>query len=158
MLSRSIFFGIFFLFIASCSNSNNSKKDNTILQQAGQIHLEAVKIDEKIQPTLTKVTSVKQQLEQKTIELTLEEKGFLQEVIELERSYAFWEENHVEVPGFEHEGHDHHDHSHHDHNHGPSLDVSAEDMLLIQQEFKDSLSSIAARLEKLNIPDSLTIQ
>lgn len=157
MLFRSFFFSIFcFFLIISCANQG--KKDE-LLQQAGKIHLEAIKMDEKIRPDLTKVFSVKKRLEQKQTELTLEEKNLLEQIKQLKSSYDFWNENHVEVPGFEHEGH-HHDHAHHDHDHdhGPSLEVSSEDMLSIQKEFKDSLSSIAERLDNLHIPDSLIIQ
>ncbi|MEM9848605.1 MAG: hypothetical protein AAF847_11990 [Bacteroidota bacterium] len=154
---RIILFSILCCSLVACANQQQNKEEE-LLQQAGQIHLEAIKIDETVKPKFAKMTRAKEQLAQKQAELTPEENQLLQKMVALEQSYTFWNENHVEVPGFEHEGHDHHDHSHHDHDHGPSLDVSAEDMLVIQQEFKDSLVSIAERLESLAIPDSLLVQ
>lgn len=155
MTLRSIFFGLCGVLLFACGHQH---EHDEVLEQAGKIHLEAVKMDETIKPRLEKLSDVKKRLEQKQGELSVQESQMMQQIATLERSYAFWDENHVEVPGFEHAGHEHdHDHDH-DHDHGPGLEVSSEDMLLIQQEFKDTLSSIAARLEKLAIPDSLMVQ
>ncbi len=58
-----------------------------------------------------------------------------------------WNDNIIEVPGFEH--HHHHGHSH-DHNHSHSqLELTPDDMLIVQKEFLDSIQSIQRRI--LNI-------
>lgn len=130
------------------------EQPNELLQEAHQIHVEAVKIEQSIQPALAKMETVKQQLKPKQAEWTAEEQLLWQQITDIERSYAFWKDNHIEVPGFEHEDHhdhDHdHDHSHHHHDHAAHEDMAPEDMLLIQQEFKDTLSTVVARLEQLD--------
>jgi ABC-type Zn2+ transport system substrate-binding protein/surface adhesin len=66
-----------------------------------------------------------------------------------------WEDDLVEVPGFEHEhehSHDHdHDHGHdHDHDHSHStLDLLPADMLAVQKEFLDSIRVIKSDLARL---------
>ena len=58
-----------------------------------------------------------------------------------------WEENLVEVPGFEHD-HDHsHGGHHHHHDHGNELEVTPADMKIIQQEFLDSIQVIKQEVE-----------
>lgn len=152
MILRGIFFSMLCLLFITCANNDNS---DALLEQAGQVHLEAVEVDKKIQSMLPKFVDIKQQIEQKQTDRTPEENQILKQITALESRYAFWKENYVEVPGLEHD-HDHdHDHSHHDHGHGSQVEVSPEDMLLIQQEFKDSLSSIALGLEQLEIPEYL---
>ncbi len=58
-----------------------------------------------------------------------------------------WEERVIEVPGFEHD-HDHdHDHDHH-HHHGAQIELTPEDMLIVQQELLDSVQAIQTALLK----------
>jgi hypothetical protein len=62
-----------------------------------------------------------------------------------------WESQMVEVPGNEH----HHDHAeegeehHHHHEHGKTLDVTAQEMLTVQQEMKRQIEAIQVRIENL---------
>ncbi|MEM6700499.1 MAG: hypothetical protein AAF806_17175 [Bacteroidota bacterium] len=148
MLIRNLLFWIVPLILISCASPDESQE---ILKQANDIHLEAIKINKTAQPKLEEAIALKSQIEGKEGEKSMEEEKFIQEVAQLEKSYAYWEENHVEVPGFDHHDHDHHDHDH-DHDHGPGLEVSAEDMLLIQQEFKDSITVILEKLEAMTLP------
>ncbi|MEL6719121.1 MAG: hypothetical protein AAFO82_03210 [Bacteroidota bacterium] len=151
MFKKNILLWIFPLTLIGCASQDESK---LLLEKANEIHLEAIKINKVVQPKLEQLIQSKNQLEQQEEELIEAEESFMKKVAQLEKSYAFWEENHVEVPGFEHHDHDHHDHDH-DHNHGATLEVSAEDMLLIQQEFKDSISVILERIEATTVPSTI---
>ena len=57
-----------------------------------------------------------------------------------------WNENIIEVPGFEH--HHDHDHEHHHHNHS-TLELLPEDMLRVQQEFLDSIQIIHTQVQDI---------
>ena len=151
MALKNILFGVFCFFFITCGHQH---KHDPVLEEAGKIYMEAVKMDEEIKPALEKIAGVKQQLQQIQADLNPKEHQLLQQITGLEESYAFWDKNHIEVPGFDHTGH-HHNCSH---DHSAGLEVSSEDMLLIQREFKDSLSSIVERLKQLSISDSLIIQ
>lgn len=62
-----------------------------------------------------------------------------------------WQENIIEVPGFEHD----HDHDHDHHHHNVRYDLSPEDMLEVQKEMLDSIQAIQIRIRKF---DSGTVQ
>jgi ABC-type Zn2+ transport system substrate-binding protein/surface adhesin len=149
-------FSIFFLvsLMIACQSSETT---DAALEEAGRIHMEAVELDKNVHPKVDAAIERKNQLAVQGRELTEAERQFIQQVESIENSYAYWEENHVEVPGFEHDDHDHdhdhHDHAGHDHDHSHAapLDVTPADMLIIQQEFRDTLLSIQARLEQLDI-------
>lgn len=149
LVSKILLLGLFVL-AANCGGS--SGEDQKLLEEAGQIHQQALEIEQKVKPRLEALIQEKNRINIQGRALTEAEIAFVNQVEALEKSYAFWEENHVEVPGFEH---DHHDHAGHDHSHDhkPGLDVTASDMLLIQQEFRDSITAIQARVEKLKIAD-----
>ena len=67
-------------------------------------------------------------------------------LLQLESRLNTWDENLIEVPGFEHD-HDHgHDHGHHHHHHGPQMELLPEDMLIVQQELLDSVRMIKEAL------------
>lgn len=153
-------------FAASCNSV--SEEDQKLLKEAAEVHQKAVDIEQQVTPKLDALVQQKNQINIQGRALTTEETEFVKKVESLESSYAYWQENHVEVPGFEHShgheehaGHDHdgedHDHDHaghdHDHGHGATLEVSASDMLIIQKEFMDSILSIQQRVEKLRIPE-----
>lgn len=138
------------IFTWSCQSSS-SENDNALLEEAGKIHLEAIQIEKTIKPKLDELVQAKNRLSIQGRALNADEQAFINKVEQLQSSYNYWEENHVEVPGTEHDhGHDHshegHDHSH---DHGPKLEVSAADMLLIQKEFRDSILSIKQRIEEI---------
>lgn len=133
------------LLITAC---NTSQKENPQLKEAADVHLEAMQIEKQMKPQLAELVQLKNSINIQGRELTAEEIALVQQIEALEASYAFWEENHVEVPGHEHHDHDDHDHDdHHHHHHGPKLNLSPADMLLVQQEFRDSIRAIQQRVE-----------
>ena len=139
-------------FIA-CSGESEEHK---ILHEAADLHVEALKIKKELTGDLEQLRQLKNGIQVQGRALTEEEVKFTKAVNLLENRLAYWEENHVEVPGFEHGEHDHsgHDHSGHDHNHGPKFQLPPDDMLIIQKEFKDSIVVIKRSLESLlqNVP------
>lgn len=139
------------LSLCSCG----SDPDHDILHEASDIHNAAVKVESELKPQLQSLTSLRTMLEAQE-EMSPEDSNMVSKIKSIEQSHAWWQENHVEVPGFGHDGHDHsghdhsgHDHSGHDHDHGPALEVTASDMLLLQKEFRDTIFSIRDRVANL---------
>ncbi|MEM9888197.1 MAG: hypothetical protein AAF849_20050 [Bacteroidota bacterium] len=153
MLEKSLLSLVFCLVLFACASPN---EEETVLKEAHEIHMEAIRLNESVQPKLEQMSEMKSELKANASEMGQEASVFVKAVEQIEKSYKYWESNHVEVPGFEHEGHDHSHHDH-EHDHGPSIEVSASDMLIIQQEFRDTLTSIAERLDRLEIPN-LSVQ
>ena len=144
----SLWLVLFAVCFISC-NSSHSKEDE-LLDEAAKIHNEAVQIEQQIKDKITTLNQQANNLKVQGRELEANEISFIEQVNNLNASYNYWQENHVEVPG--HDDHDHHGHDHghdHDHDHGPALEISPEDMLLIQKEFKDSILSIKNRVETI---------
>ncbi len=75
------------------------------------------------------------------------------ELTQLAKAGAQWEEQLVEVPGFDHgEGHDHGGHGHdHGHNHGgPNMeDLPPAEVLKIQEAMKTEVSRLLSEVRKL---------
>lgn len=145
-----IYFTAFFLISACHHHSEDFKK----LEKAAAIHMEAVKLEAALKADLEELIQRKNSINIQGRALTEEEMQFVGKVEAIEASHQFWTDNHVEVPGFDHhdhgDGHGHHDHSHdHSHDHGAKLEVSADDMLLIQKEFKDSIVVIQQLIQAL---------
>lgn len=138
--------GILLLFVACGGGS----EEDRLLHEAADIHVEALKIKKEMEPNLEELRQISNSIQIQGKALSLEEKKFTDAVNGLERRLQYWEENHIEVPGFEHGEHDHsgHDHHHdHSHDHGNSFQLPASDMLIIQKEFKDSIEAIKSSLE-----------
>lgn len=133
------------LSIIACSGESEEHK---ILHKASDIHVEALKIKKELEPDLEKLRQISNRIQIQGRALSAEELRFTKSVAALESRLAYWEENHVEVPGFEHEGHDHsgHDHSGHDHSHAPKFQLPASDILIIQKEFRDSIIAIKGKI------------
>ena len=118
------------LILGACANE---KKNDPILEEAFQLHQQAMTVEREVRAQLDKLpanTPVADRLRSR---------------------HKTWSENLVEVPGFEHEHHhDHgHDHAHdHDHDHGPTTEVTPEHMLAIQQEFLDSIRAIQSDVRR----------
>ncbi len=145
---QQLFTSLAFLVLLSCGGTSAEDK---ILHQAADLHNEAMQIKKEINPTLEELRQLKNGIQVQGRELTSAEINFTKKVERLESSLQYWEENHIEVPGFEHHDHDHsgHDHSH-DHSHGSTgYQLPASDLLIIQQEFRDSINSIKHRLKYL---------
>lgn len=132
--------------LLSCEENAEDK----ILHEAHDIHLEAFKIKQAVAPQIEQLLQRSNSIQVQGRTLTEEEINFTTQVDNLAKQFEYWEENHLEVPGFEHEGHDHsgHDHSH-DHNHASGFNFPASDMLILQKEFKDSIVVIQQRAELL---------
>ena len=120
LILKPYWFGLISIVIFSCACSNsNSDEENALLQEANKIHLEAMAVEKEVNKQL-------KALDQDTFNLD-----------PIKERLKNWDENLIEVPGFEHD----HDHDH-DHDHGKALEVLPEDMLIIQQEFLDSIRAI----------------
>jgi hypothetical protein len=140
---NQIFLTFLFLSIFACGGESTEHK---ILHQASDIHLEALKIKKELEPNLEQLRQLNNSIQIQGRALTPEEIKFAKEVNALESRLSHWEENHVDVPGFEEEGHDH---SGHDHDHAPAFQFPAGDMLIIQKEFKDSIVRIKEKVGTL---------
>ncbi|MEL7219669.1 MAG: hypothetical protein AAGJ93_00040 [Bacteroidota bacterium] len=101
------------------SGCTGSAPTDLLLKESFQIHQQALQLAEETHEILLKLP--KDDPYRVGIESRLEA----------------WSNNLVEVPGFEH---DHH-HGHH-HHHGPQLELTPEDMLIVQKELRDSASVI----------------
>ena len=131
------------LFLFACHNHSEEHK---LLEEAAQIHLEAAKIEQSIKADLEQLIQEKNSINIQGRALMPEEIAFTRQVEAIQKSYSFWEDNQMEVPGFEHHG-DGHDHHHH--HHGGELDLPPEDILLVQKELKDSILSIQQKIQNL---------
>jgi SMC interacting uncharacterized protein involved in chromosome segregation len=131
------------LFLTACGGSA-SKEDQALLDEAGKIHLEASAIQEEVEPELTVLDSLRNQLTTRRAALkdTVAATAALAQINSVMASMEEWEENAVEVPGVEHK----HDHAegegHHHHEHKKAPDVTATQMLDIQKEIKKNIERI----------------
>ena len=137
-----------FIILAIVLSCGGETEEHKTLHHASEIHLEAMKIKKEMEPDLDQLRQLSNSIQIQGRALTPEEINFTKAVSTLERRLEFWEENHVEVPGFEHEGHDHSGHNH-DHNHAPEFQFPASDLLIIQKEFRDSIIAIKGKLGSL---------
>ena len=110
---------------------NQKKENDPVLEEAYQLHVEAIQIQQEVEPkldSLVKLDSVR--------------------FDSIRMAFKTWEENLVEVPGFEHD-HDHHGHDHHHHDHGPSQpEVTPQQMKAIQNESLQNIKKIKALVEQ----------
>lgn len=122
------------------------KQKEIDLQQAFSTHGEAVKVRKNAQEALIK-------LQANTDSLFVANNS--EELKSIAEALALWDEQLVEVPGFEHDhshhdhsGHDHdHDHDHnHDHNHS-GQELTPKQHIEVQQHL---LSEIKAIVEKIS--------
>lgn len=121
------------LTIGGCDKKN---QDEQLLNQAAVFHNQAIVIASQVRNTLTASAN---RLPMDSLHMMLTE---LDE----------WEKNLIEVPGNEGE----HIHAgEHDHDHTP-VQITAEEMLRAQQEFKYQIESLSKRVEvlTLNNPDA----
>jgi len=135
----------------------DSKKTNEDLQQAFELHQEAVKIRQ--------ITD-KQMDELKANEDSLLVSTYQADLDYISRSLEEWDEQLVEVPGFEHE-HDHSDHDHaghihaghihtgqelnheHDHSHGEQTNLTPEQHLQVQRHLLNEIKAIAEEVNQI---------
>lgn len=134
------------LLAAACGGSS---ADETTLKEAGQIHLQASEVQERIEPLLDSLARLKTQLAAKQ---TPEAQAAAADIDSVMKRFEEWEETAVEVPGQEHEHAEGEEHHHHHHDHKPAPQVTAPEMLDIQKELKANIEKIdrevRASLEK----------
>ena len=135
LFNRNALFICLVLLFVGCSNS---KQPDPLLEEANEYHLKAMAV----------YKEVVEKIEKETIDSTA--------LAQLQDRLKTWDNNLIEVPGFEHthdHGHDHdhddhdHDHEGHDHDHGAPVKVTPEHMRNIQKEFLDSIQVIQKDLE-----------
>ena len=114
------------------------------LKQAALLHEETMQIDQKIQADLANLGQERSSIQIQGRALSMEEIQRVDAIYAIESSYDWFEKNLVELPGQNH-GHG----AHKGHDHKASMELSPKDMLLVQQEFLDSIKSIQARISLL---------
>jgi hypothetical protein len=145
-MPRIIWLSAIALIFSACGGQ---KKENPILLEAADTHVEAVRIEQEIRPRIEELAQLKNQLSIQGRELTPAEQAFIEDVDRLLGGLAHWDENVVEVPGYEHHGHDHeddHEHEHHHHRAAPP-NMSPEDILFVQRELRDTLMAMRRAME-----------
>jgi len=133
------------VFIAALLCSCQSPQPADAEADAAKIHLEIIAIEAALAGKVDSLIQLRNQLAIQGRALTPEEIAFNNQVTGIEASMSYWRDNLPEPAGLEHDhsGHDHH------HHHGPTLDVTPEQMLAIQKEFRDSILSIQQRVTGL---------
>jgi hypothetical protein len=128
MIKYWIYLLLIVLNFGGCDRKN---QDEQLLSQAATIHNQAIAIATQLRDTLSASTN---QVPMDSLHVML---------IELDD----WEKNLIEVPGNEGE------HLHpgeHNHDHTP-IQITAEEMLRAQQEFKYQIESLSKRVEALTL-------
>lgn len=106
-----------------------SQKENTSLKKAIAIQEESFSVLDNIQAT---------------IQLLRKDPALIDSIAKIEREIAKWENEMVDVPGYESTHHQHkHSHSH------KVVALTPDQMLSVQQELRQQLTDIQARLKKL---------
>lgn len=131
-------------FVLSCSDK---KKNDEDLNRAFQLHKEAIKVRQSVQNLITLLNSNQDSV------FLVENAASIQAI---DLSLVEWDEQLIEVPGFEeehhhdHSGHDHnHNHDHaHDHGHQPEL--TSKQHLEVQQQLLDNIKMIAGKIKAIN--------
>ncbi|WP_422080141.1 hypothetical protein [Ulvibacterium sp.] len=137
---RILILGILALSFA-CGDKKQKGED---LQQAFELHQEAIEIR---QMTQDQVAHLKANTD------SLFVKMYTKDLQSISRSLEAWDEQLVEVPGFEeehdHSGHDHsgHDHDHHHHDAHPEL--TPKQHLEVQQHLLEEIKAIAIKIDNI---------
>lgn len=143
MLQKFLLAGCCIFGLLACKSN---QKDAPELQEAARIHAKALQIEQGLKPQLGELIQLKNSINVQGRALTESEIAFVEKVNSIENSYAYWKENHVEVPGYEHQ----HEENHHDHHHHKeNLQLSPADMLSVQKEFRDSIAVLQQRIVEL---------
>lgn len=127
--------------IALAVACGGKKEPNEDLQQAFKLHQEAVNIhnqaDQQLAELMTNGDSLFIEANQKDLD-------------SISRSLKAWNEQLVEVPGFE-EAHDHsgHDHSGHDHHHDKQPELTPQQHLQVQQHLLQEIRAIEKRINQI---------
>jgi len=112
------------LFITACG----AKKIDPLMAEAAAVHEESMQLFHELEDLLK--------------ELEQNENIEVQAIANIKIALQEWEENLVEVPGYEH-AHDHDAHAHHHHHHDQQkLKISAEEMLALQMELRENIKQL----------------
>ncbi|MGH1366923.1 MAG: hypothetical protein ACRBF0_25415 [Calditrichia bacterium] len=115
---------LIFFFLLGCTGSS---KPDPLMEEAFRIHQQSMQIVKEIKEILKKLPAGDDS------------------VLKIESRLMSWNENLIEVPGFEHD----HNHEHHHHKHGSQIELSPENMLAVQKVLLDSVIVIRKELENL---------
>lgn len=123
---------IYFLMIllGACSH----KKNDPVLAEAANVHEEAMHIFHELEDLLK---SLKQN-----------DSIPLAKLESIKSALLEWEENLVEVPGYEHE-HGHEDHGHHHHHEKKDTHLTSEEMLQLQTELRNNIMLLLEQAKAL---------
>lgn len=130
--------------ITLLSACGDKKQTNPDLQQAFEIHGEALKIYNSARDQIAVLKANTDSIFVAT---------YANDLNAISNSLEEWDEQLVEVPGFDHDHdhaeHDHadHDHSDHDHDHDEHQELTPEQHLAVQQQLLEEIKTIA---EKIN--------
>lgn len=111
-----------FLLPFACADSSAS---DALLEEAFAVHKEAMAHSKEVEALISKLPAGDPSVES------------------LKTRLDNWSHDLIEVPGFEH------DHQDHDHDHDPKLELTPEDMLLVQKEMRDSILMIKQAVETM---------
>lgn len=126
-----IYFTLMFGLVLACSGL--SKEEQKLYDEAAAIHNEAVGQASKLNDQLKKM---------ETDSLIAQDS-----IVALQAALQAWSEDLIEVPG--NDEHHHHGEDEHHHDHSRKGDISAQEMLAVQQELKARLVQIEARISNL---------
>jgi hypothetical protein len=151
--------------VFACSHGL-SEEEIAILREAAAIHEEAYALQKEADGLMALIAEHKNDLQMRLASINAEEgnnnpeaveslKGLLVEIENLQQELSDWKAElvEVEIPGEEHDhdhDHGHHDHDHdHDHSHGSSVDITPAQMLEVQKEQRDIITTILMRAKQL---------
>jgi len=127
------------LLVVACGGEEKKPEE---LQKAFALHEEAVKIRQEAKDQLGTLTAISD-----SVFIAANQENLNALAASLEE----WDEQLVEVPGFEeehdHSGHDHAGHDHHHHDSGPEL--TPKEHLEVQQHLLDEIKALAAKLNQI---------
>ncbi|MCY7350911.1 MAG: hypothetical protein LH606_09610 [Cytophagaceae bacterium] len=130
---------IAFSLLIACTGKDS--QDEATLKEAGEIHLQAATIQESLESRMDSLAALKSQL---TLLKTPGASAAAFAIDSVTKRFEDWEENLVEVPGLAHKHDNAEGEKHHHHDHKPAPDVTASEMLDIQNELKTNIGQISA--------------
>ncbi len=145
LITLSIFITLSFLFSCAGSSSESAEQDPQ-LTQANILHLEAMETEKEFKKIFNELENLKNSIQVQGRELNEEEMSFVDMMGRMDKVYATWLSNRIEVPGFEH-AHDHDD-GHHHHHHGTDVQLTPQQMFDVQEE---SLKTMNGMLERAKV-------
>ena len=138
---NSLLFVLTIVVLGSCGP--NLAEDPT-MQKAYSIFEEAAKAEKEVEQKMEELVQIKNNTNIAGRELSEEEMNRIKKIEELEESFKAWQDNHPDVPGFDH-AHTHDGKC----NHGPKLDLLPDDWVRVQEEFRDNIMVIKKDVEMI---------